>query len=83
MDSSKAQSTSPSRSAEAIHGVLEGFFHAIVEAIRDIFILSSKRPFASNKSLFLQSTIWPTATDVLQEPSQTYDIAQHVISQAK
>ena len=61
--------------AETIHGLVERFFHAIVEAIRHPFILSSKRVFASNESLFLRSSIWPAATDILQEPAQACNVA--------
>ena len=62
--------------AETIHGVVESFFQAIVEAIRHTFILSSKMAFASNESLFLRSSIWPAVADITEEPAQACGVVK-------
>jgi OTT_1508-like deaminase len=61
--------------AETIHGVVERFFHAIIEAIRHTFVPSSKRKLASNESLFLGSSIWPAYSDISEKPVQKHNFA--------
>ena len=79
MDFSKAPSRSRSyiARAETIHSVVKNFFYSIVEAIKHTFILSSKRAFASNKSLFLRSSIWPAsvAKQAISCPSAEYALS--------
>jgi OTT_1508-like deaminase len=60
--------------AGTMHAVIERFYNAIVEAIRDALVFSKKRTFASNESLFLRSTIWPAATGILQTPAEAPNV---------
>jgi hypothetical protein len=66
--------------ARAIYAVIERFYYAIVEAIRDTLVFSKKRVFASNESLFLGSTIWPAAMGILQKSAEACNVPNTSLS---